>query len=658
MLPRRNALEIATPRLSEVSITGGFWGHWSRVHTVDALDHQWRELELAGSIENFRIVAHRSDGFRCGHLTSDSDVYKWVDAASRALTGDVPQVTVGRLEEIIGLIETAQTADGYLSTWIQALFPSDRFQNLELEHELYCLGHLIEAGVSHHEATGSPRLLAVARRAADLLVREFLDASPARLDGHEEIEIALIRLYRATGTPQYLELARRLVERRGTEPRFVLRLLVALLRTAGHYGRRSAQLARFTRRNPAWDHPAVPRQRTLRATWQVVPQFLADIASGRTFQMDGPIRGAVSPRGHSVRFMYLQTAAAMLARELGDDSLRVASELTWEQFVTGHLFASGGAGALALVEGFGRPYDLDPATAYAETCAAIGGVLWNRELGLLTGDARYDDLLEWQLLNAADVGMGIDGSTYFYDNPLTTTAGVKRHPWYQIPCCPSNLSRLWTSLGTNQYSWADGELTVHQFISSRAELPFGVVTMDSTIPWTGDVELHLPVGGSAPHRIKVRAPSWADQPQAWLDDTAVHIEARPPSAAGTTASGVDPRGARWFCIDIAPGSEGHVRLRFDMPVRLHRQDVRVPRVGGWVALSRGPLLYCLEGRDHGVDISDVAVDRDSIRVEFEPELLGGTTVLRAQSTEGIDLQFIPYFLWGNRGATGMTVFVR
>ena len=658
--------DLVVPGLRQVQLAGGFWGRWSEVHRTTALDHQWRMLDETGSIEAFRIASGAADGFRAcatGVPFSDSDVYKWVDAASRALAGPHPPELEARLAEVVAAIDLAQAPDGYLNTWIQTFFPGGRFRELVLEHELYCLGHLIEAGVSHHEATGERVLLDVAVRAADLLVREFLDAPAHRVDGHQEIELALVRLHRATGDPAHLEMARRFIDRRGTAPHRARRFVAGFALLAGRDLRRQRRERAYRRRHPGWTSPVWRGDDHFKPTRELVARFVRDCCSGTYFQTAVPARRLAEPSGHAVRFGYQQVALAMLARELGDEELRRTTTAAWERLVDAHLFVSGGAGALPIVEAFDEPYRLDPDVAYNETCAAIAGILWGRELGLLTGEAGPDDLVEWQLLNGAAVGMAVDGTSFTYDNPLRVPPGVARKPWFLVPCCPSNLSRTWASLGTLQFSRTDHELRVHQLFASRADLGGAEVEVDSALPWSGEVVVRVAPGpdGPPPRRLAIRIPSWAAGATVTLDGQPLDgvVPDRPP--ARPTASGLDPRQARWCRIDLPEGSH-EVGLSLPLAVRLLTQDERVPKVGGAVAVARGPLLYCLEGVDHpGLDhlaLSELVLDPASLTARFDAELLGGAVALDGRTVDGRALRFVPYFLWGNRGADGMTAFIR
>jgi hypothetical protein len=665
--PPTTSPAIVVPGPAEVALGGGFWGEWRHRHVTTALDHQWQMLEATGSLQAFRLVAGLEKGFRAcatGIPFSDSDVYKWVDAASRALAGEHPPELPVRLDEAVRAIRLAQDPDGYLNTWIQTFFPRGRFRELVLEHELYCMGHLIEAAVSHHESTGSDELLDVARRAADLLVQELRDAPPHVVDGHQEVELALVRLHRATDEDAYLDLARRFIDRRGTAPGNGRRYAAGFARLISRELRRMRAQRRYAKHHPTWESPILRGDDHFSPTRAQVLRFLRDGASGVYFQTDRPARELVEPSGHAVRFGYQQVAMAMLARELGDDSLGRATTDAWKRMVEAHTFASGGVGAQPIVEAFDEPYRLDPDVAYLETCAAIAGVLWGRELGLLTGDAGADDLLEWQLLNAVDVGMAADGRHFTYDNPLRVPPGHDRKEWFAVPCCPSNLSRTWASLGTLQFSRRDDELRIHQLFSATATFGGATVEVDGDLPWSGRVAVRVAPDGDpavAPRTLAVRLPSW-------VGDVTVSVDGRPAPElvpprpdAPPSASGLAPGSARWLTLELTEGATS-VDLDLEMPIRLLRQDRRVPEVGGRVAVARGPLLFCLEGIDHpGLDhlvLSDLELDAASLETIPADDLPAGAVALHGHATDGRPLRFVPYFLWGNRGAQGMSAFVR
>jgi uncharacterized protein len=631
----------------QVLINDAFWTPRLAVNAKKAIFHQWEQLLATRCIDNFRIAAGEQDGFREGWFFADSDAYKWLDAASRILAVQPDHRLASLVDELIALLGRAQMPDGYLFTYNQIHFPGQRWVNLQVEHELYCHGHLIEAGVSHYEATGQRELLNLCITAADLLVRDFLNAENDKTCGHEEIELALVRLYRVTGENQYLELAHQFVERRGRIPFYPLHMLNQFT----SFNKRKAYVENL-RRSYIVQHPEhesfelpgdnyTPKPRFSRARWYV------NALRGFYAQQHIPIRGQTVPVGHSVRWGYLDTAIAMLLREKPDETLLQTLEQSWERMITRRMYITGGLGAVPGLEGFGSDFELDPEYAYAETCASIASLLWNWEMALLTSKPQYDDLFEWQLYNATNVGMGENGDTYLYNNPLEVHHGVTRQGWYIVPCCPSNLSRTFADLGKYIYSLEDNSIWIHQYISSETTVDMGApvtLRIESGMPWSGKVKIHIKPEKEKEFTVHLRSPSWNDEAL---------------SENEPTATGYDPRLARFetVCRHWSPESTP-LEYEFDMPIQLRRANSRVKGHAGKAAVTRGPLVYCLESVDNpGVDIFTEQLDPDSLHDEFISDLLGGSVIIHARTTAGKPLKFIPYFLWANRGDSQMTVWV-
>ncbi len=314
--------------------------------------------------------------------------------------------------------------------------------------------------------------------------------------------------------------------------------------------------------------------------------------------------------------------------------------------VTRRMYITGGLGSAPEIEGFGDDYDLDPELAYAETCASIASLLWNWEMSLLTQKAQYDDLFEWQLYNATAVGMGQNGDTYLYNNPLEVHGGVTRQGWYICPCCPSNLSRTFADLGKYIYSFEGNRIWIHQYIGSETTIEAGIpvqIKIESELPWNGNVLIHVKPETRYEFTIYLRQPLSVAS-----------------SSGEQTASGYDPRQAEYEAVTRAWSPEGEtITVNYDMSIKLRRAHPRVKGHAGKVALTRGPLVYCLESVDNpDVDIFAVLLDPSSLHDEFVPDLLGGCVVIHGQSVNGQPLKFIPYFLWGNRGESQMTVWVQ
>jgi len=668
----------------QVRIDDSFWSPRLEVNATRAIFHQWEQLEATRCIDNFRIVVGASDGFREGWYFADSDAYKWLDAASRILALHPDPKLVSLTDSLISLLTRAQTDDGYIFTYNQIHFPNQRWVNLQIEHELYCHGHLIEAGVSHYEATGRRDLLDICIKAADLLVRDFLNASNDKTCGHEEIELALIRLYHVTQKMEYLELARRFIERRGRVPLYGVRWWLE----RNDFLKRKAYVDQL-RQNYLAQHPEYKSFRLPGGNYAKEPPFRQlryrlNALSGFYAQQHAPIRKQTAPVGHSVRFGYLETAAAMLCREDQNlspqsaqrgktpepnnpptlvsspalapgasvvpfvfkkdsyESLLSAMEQVWERIVTRRMYVTGGLGSAPHIEGFGGDYDLDPEYAYNETCASLASLFWNWEMALLTNDARYSDLFEWQLYNAANVGMGQDGNTYLYNNPLTVHHGVTRQGWYVVPCCPSNLSRTFADLGKYIYSYDEDNIWIHQYASSEATINGVKIKIESGLPWNGKVKIHIKPEAQKEFPIHVRKPSW-----------------NMASPKASTASGYDPRTAEFESISRMWSADDEIlEYNFDMSIRLRHAHPKVQGHAGKVTVTRGPIVYCLESVDNpDVDIFTAQLDSASLGDEFVSDLLGGCVVIHGKTTDGKSLKFIPYFLWANRGASQMTVWV-
>ena len=639
-------------------ITSGFWREKLDLNATAALGHQWDQLEASLCIDNFRIAAGEKQGFREGFFFANSDAYKWLDAASLALADRPDPALAGRVDAFTGLLERAQQPDGYLYTYNQIHFPGSRWENLQVEHEFYCLGHLIEAGIAHAEATGGTRLLEVARRAADLLVREFSEAPSRCTDGHEEIEIALLRLSETTGEAAYRELARRLLERRGRIPAFPLVFLPQALRTTARMKARDRMRDAYLQAHPEHQKPRLPSRALRSVPAGIQLRLAASLLSGKYSQQNAPLREQTAPAGHAVRFTYLAAAAARLARLEKDASLLEPLARLWERMVTRRMYVTGGIGSLPLIEGFGRDYELHPEIAYNETCAALGSMLWSWQMLLATGQARYADLFEWQLYNAASSSMGLDGRGYFYDNPLASRGELARAAWYDVPCCPSNLSRAWASFGQHLLT-QDGEgVWVQQYASARAAAGGIALSIETGLPWEGRVRLR--VEEARPDlRLHLRIPSWAGGYELRLNGRPVDAHIDPVPVQPGSACGYSPHGAAYLHVDSPLQAGDLLELDLSLPVRVYRQDRRVPGCGGQAAFGRGPLIYCLESVDNpGLDLFAAAIRAESLRPVSRPDLLGGCVVLEGETAEGGRVRLVPYMLWANRGPGTMNVFAR
>jgi uncharacterized protein len=647
--------------LSQVTVNDPFWTPRLLVNARTAIFHQWQQLEESRCIDNFRIAAGLKDEFREGWFFADSDAFKWLDAAARIYASWPSKELKVRMDTLIDLLAHVQMEDGYLYTYNQIHFPGERWGNLMIEHELYCHGHLIEAGVSHFEATGEPTVLLIARKAADLLVRDFLVAAPDKTSGHEEVEIALLRLYRVTGHTPYRELATQFLERRGKVRPFAPLIIQQNARVEKRGRSIREQRQAFLTAHPEQDNFQLPPDNYSKKPHNARLLFMINALTGQHFQQHAPIRKQTAPVGHSVRFGYLETAIAMLYRATGDRSLLPAMEKTWERMVARRMYVTGGIGSRPEIEGFGRDYDLDPELAYAETCAALSSLFWNWEMALISEEAKYSDLYEWQLYNAAAVGMSPGGDNYLYNNPLLCRGGITRRPWFRVPCCPSNLSRTWASLGKYIYSYDRENLWIHQYIGNQTQLEnenWGTVKLESGLPWEGKIRITLAPEKPTEFTLHVRIPSWAIHPSIRINDSPITIPDPSSPAHPFPASGYDPGLSHFVPLRRTWSTGDVIDLEFEMPVVLRKASSRVRGHKNKVTLTRGPLVYCLENIDNPrIDIFKARIDPDTIQVEKDASLFGGIQVLRGKTVDGKNITAVPYQLWANRGESQMTVWV-
>ena len=592
-----------------VRLTGGLLGDRQRVNRNVTILRGHEELERAGTLDNFRIAAGRLEGDRRGMVFSDSDVYKWLEALAWELArGDSAELR--RLAtETIELVEAAQEPDGYLNTWARIVDPAWRWTDLEQGHELYCAGHLIQAAIAFARATGETRLLDVARRFADLIDNEFRTGSQTGTDGHPEIEPALVELARLTGDSRYVELADALVGRRGRQ------------------------------------------------------QFNGRFDS-RYYQDEEPVRGSREMVGHAVRALYLASGVTDLYAETGEEELLEAMLAQWEDLAFAKTYLTGGVGSRHADESIGEPYELPPDRAYCETCAAIASIMWNWRMLLVTGEARFADLLERTLYNGFMSGLSLDGKTFFYVNPLRSPGGHGRHEWDRVACCPPNIMRLLASLHHYLATSSDEGVQLHQYAQATIRAGDVELRVDTEYPWDGKIVIEVVESPDADWTLSLRIPFWART--ATLDGERV------------AAGGYAEVRRRWR-------GGAKVVLDLDVSPRLTVPNPRIDAVRGCVAIERGPVVYCVEEADlpEDIDLTDVRLETATPVEDAGPvAALGGFPAVAAsgqvaalngwRSVEYRDLReigteplesrparliAIPYFAWANRGVGTMRVWL-
>lgn len=629
-----------------VRLTGGFWGRWYARLRQTVLPYQWAVLtdrapgvEPSHALSNLRVAAGERSGEYLGRYHHDTDLAKWLEAAAYALERDADAALAENAERLIDLVAQSQWSDGYLNSRYSVDRSKERWTNERDDHELYIAGHWLEALVAYHRATGSERALGIARRLGDHLDSVF-GPGPSQLrgyPGHPETELALVRLWRATGDGRYLRLARFFVYERGTEPSYF------------------AEEAR--RRGD---------DRPYKAAYSLSHRPLVE--------QDTAV-------GHAVRAMYLYAGATDIAMAEPEPQLRETLLRLWADVTTRQMYVTGGVGAEGYLESFTLGYDLPSDRAYAETCAAIGLVFWAHRMLQMEGDGRYADVLERVLFNGALSGVGLDGTHYFYVNPLEVWPAAAaerfdlrdvhlvRQTWFECACCPPNLARLLASIPDYLYGVDETgtELFVHQFAASEAEVAVaaaGTVRLcqQGDYPWAGHIDIALTTERKAEWTLSLRLPGWARGAVVRVNGEALDV--------GPLAS------LGYLRIRRAWQSGDRVELDFPMPIERVRSHPRVWSLAGTAALQRGPVVYCLEEADNGPGLAGLRLlPTHEWQPRWEKDLLGGVVTLSGPgerllppadvalytthplAREATRLKAVPYWAWCNRGAGEMRVWL-
>jgi hypothetical protein len=637
--------------LKRVGIDDGFWSKYAHLVRHTVLPYQWEALNdripdaaPSHAIRNFRIAAGLEEGEFGGMVFQDSDLAKWLEAVGYALASG-PDPELEKLADgVIGLIGQAQREDGYVNTYFTIKEPEGRWTNLLDCHELYCAGHLIEAAVAYYENTGKRKLLDIMCRYADYIDSVF-GREPGKIrgyDGHQEIELALVKLYQVTGEEKYLRLSRFFIDERGRQPSFFVEEWERRGRT-GHW----------------------TRGRTNRPDLEYNQSHL-------------PVREQSEAVGHSVRAVYMYTAMADLARLTGDSALREACRRLWTNITRRRMYITGGIGSTHHGEAFTFDYDLPNDTVYAETCASIGLIFFAQRMLLMEPCSEYADVMERALYNNVIGSMSLDGKHYFYVNPLEVWPEAsdknpgKRHvkavrqKWFGCSCCPPNVARLLSSLGQYIYTSAEDTIYTHLFIGGKAtfDLAGGQVKLrqQSGLPWNGNVRFEVDPLNAGEFTLALRIPDWSAQPKLRINGA---------DAEYTVEKGYALVKRQWSAGDA-------VDWELPMEVQLIQANPNVRANAGKAAIQRGPLVYCLEETDHGSPLSALSLSPDAaLNPRYEEELLGGAVVIEGEGrmddtsswdgrlylplrrkTRRAPIRAIPYFLWGNRTPGEMTVWIR
>lgn len=641
--------------LHKLKINDPFLGQYQQLvrdvvipYQWDALNDRIEEADPSHAIENFRIAAGRQEGEFYGMVFQDSDVAKWLEAVAWSLCQKPDAELEKTADEVIELVAAAQCEDGYLNTYFTVKAPEERWTNLAECHELYCAGHMIEAGVAFFQATGKRRLLEVVCRLADHIDSVFgpgenqLHGYP----GHPEIELALMRLYDVTQEPRYIALVKYFVEARGTQPHFY----------DIEYEKRG--------KTSYWN--------TYGPAWMVMDKPYS--------QAHQPISEQPVAIGHAVRFVYLMAGVAHLARLSQDEGKRQDCLRLWKNMAQRQLYITGGIGSQSSGEAFSSDYDLPNDTVYAESCASIGLMMFARRMLEMEADSQYADVMERALYNTVLGGMALDGKHFFYVNPLEVHPKslkfnhiydhVKpvRQRWFGCACCPPNIARVLTSLGHYIYTPHDDALYINLYIGNSAEIPVGNealrLRISGNYPWQEQVQIVIDSSSPVHHTLALRLPDWCDKPQVTLNGAPVTQDVR--------------KGYLYISHLWQEGDT--LLLTLPMPVRRIYGNPLVRHQAGQVAVQRGPLVYCLEQTDNGEQLHNLQLPRDARFSTVEGKgIFARKILLQApgykQTAEDAEQQalwrydrapssrqphlltFIPWFSWANRGEGEMRIWV-
>ncbi|OCX53416.1 six-hairpin glycosidase [Mucilaginibacter sp. PPCGB 2223] len=610
---------------TKVKLDDGFWSPRIETNRTVTIPASFARCESTGRVKNFEMAAQKSGKFCTTYPFDDTDIYKTVEGASFSMAVHPDPKLDHYVDSLIAIVGKAQEPDGYLYTarTIDPLHPHpwsgpERWmKEHELSHELYNSGHLFEAASAHYQATGKRNFLNIALKNADLLVQTFGPGKLHMEPGHEIVEMGLVKLYRITGKKDYLDLAKFFIDERGKRT----------------YDKNS------------------------RDEWK----------NGMYWQDDVPVINQDEAEGHAVRAMYLYSGMADVAALTGDKEYIAAIDKIWDNMVGKKIYVQGGIGAVPSGERFGDDYQLPNATAYNETCAAVGNVYWNERMFLLHGDAKYIDVMEKVLYNGLISGVGLNGNSFFYTNAMQVTGtpgkGVEteRSGWFECSCCPTNLARFLPSLSGYMYAQKDDDLFVNLFIQGVANLQIKdqavKITQQNNYPWSGALAFIVDPAKEEQFNVKIRIPGWV-QNQAIPSDLYqfeksksqnVTIKLNGKPVKYTMQNGYAVISKTWRKND-------RIEVNLPMEVKKVVANQLVKDDIGKVALQRGPVMYCAEWKDNTTKVSSISLSINTpFKPEFDKTLFNGVMVLKGE-TDADKLTLIPYCDWANRGKGEMQVW--
>lgn len=646
-----NTNKLKAISVKDIKFNTGFWAEKLQLVKDVVIPYQWQALndqvpgvEPSHTVEHFRIAAGEIDREYQGRVYQDSDLAKWLEAASYSLAYNKNPELEEITEKLIELIEKSQEADGYLDTYYSVVEPDKKWTNVRDRHEMYCAGHMIEAAVAHYESTGKRKLLDMACKLADHIDSKFgSDKGKVRgYPGHQEIELALIRLYRATGDEKYFNLSKFFIEERGQKPHF-------------------------------FDQEAQKRGEKEKKHYRNIFDY-------QYSQSHLPVREQKVAVGHAVRAMYFYAGLTDIAIETGDNELIKVAKRLWENVTGRQMYITGGVGAEDNGEAFSFDYDLPNDRAYTETCAAIGLVFWAQRMLQLELDGKYADIMEKALYNGVMSGISLDGEKYFYVNPLEVwPAATKkrydlrhveytRQQWFGCACCPPNIARLIASIGQYVYFHNNKEIYLSLYTDSDAKFAINdrnvFIKQKTNYPWDENVTMIINTEESLEFSLGLRIPGWCNQAGLKINDQEINL-------TEITEKGYAIINRKWNNGD-------QLVLHLPMSVQRIKNHPQLRYNVGKVTIQRGPVVYCLEEIDNGSNLFDLKLpSNNELIAEYDHELLGGITIIRGTALRtdkeswnsklyqsgqekmlSVPIMLIPYYAWSNRESGEMLVWIK
>ncbi len=597
---KNRALKAVT--FDNVKIEDGFWGPRLKTLRDVTLRSCIKKCEDTGRISNFLKAAGKLEGQYEGMFFNDSDVYKVLEGVAYSLVNHPDPELEKKADEIIDAIAAAQQADGYLSTYFTLVKPENRWLDMN-GHEDYCGGHMIEAAIAYNKATGKRKFLDTAIKLADHYVDVFGDGTKDWAPGHQEIELALVKLYHETGNEKYLKLAQWFLEERGH----------------GYY---------FFKEGFTFDR---------------------DEHGGAPYsQDDKPVRELNGIAGHAVRAMYMYTGMADIAAITGDAGYMVTLGRLWDSTVLRNMYITGGIGSSKYNEGFTGDYDLPNDSAYCETCAAVGMAFWNHRMNLMFGDGKYADILELAMYNGALAGMSRSGDSFFYVNPLETDGTHHREEWFDVSCCPTQIARFITSIGNYLYAASEDGIYINLYMGSTSKIEMkdnNIKLIQKTgYPWKGNVSITVEPEKASKFGICLRIPGWCR-------NASVSINGRKVESI-YVEKGYIVLLRKWNRKDV-------VALNLEIPIEKVVSHPKVKMNEGKIAIKRGPLVYCIEEADNKDFFDLITITQETeLAVESWEDTLDGIDVIKGKDkTTGTEFTAVPYYAWDNREPGKMKVWI-